>query len=127
MVDASVLIDYFNGRATSQTDAFDEALSLRTLLVGDLVRFEVLCGFRTDRARATALKILDIFPTVSLGGEARADLAADRYRFLRRRGITTRKSIDLLLASYCIDEELPLLFEDRDFLPYIEHFGLRRV
>ena len=50
--------------------------------------------------------------------------AADNYRQLRRQGITVRKTIDGIIATACIEANLPLLFSDRDFQPYVEHLGL---
>lgn len=50
--------------------------------------------------------------------------AADNYRQLRRQGVTVRKTIDGIIATACIEANLPLLFSDRDFLPYVQHLGL---
>ena len=50
--------------------------------------------------------------------------AAENDRQLRRRGITVRKTIDGIIATACIEANLPLLFSDRDFMPYVEHLGL---
>ena len=95
--------------------------------MGDLIRFEVLRGFRHDRDVRAAIALFGNLRHVRLGGQRRADAAAQRYRELRRKGHTVRSGVDALIASYCIDEGIPLLFDDRDFLPYVEHFGLRRV
>ena len=66
----------------------------------------------------TALDVL----TVSNGRVAIA--AASNYRVLRMRGITIRKTIDMLIATRCILDHLPLLYSDRDFDPFVEHLGL---
>jgi len=44
---------------------------------------------------------------------------------LRKSGVTVRKAIDVIIGSFRIDEGLPLLFSDRDFLPMVEHLGLQ--
>lgn len=49
---------------------------------------------------------------------------AENYRELRRRGTTVRKTIDRIIATACIEANLPLLFSDRDFQPYVEHIRL---
>jgi len=36
-----------------------------------------------------------------------------------------RKTLDIVIATYCIEHDLPLLFEDRDFLPFVQHLGLK--
>jgi predicted nucleic acid-binding protein len=56
---------------------------------------------------------------------ASTERAANRYRRLREMGITIRNSVDVLVASHCIDKDLLLLQRDRDFLPFEQHFGLR--
>jgi len=66
-------------------------------------------------------------PYFDLLGHERAHRAAERYRELRKAGITVRKTIDIIIGSFCIDEGLPLLFSDRDFLPMVRHLGLVSV
>jgi predicted nucleic acid-binding protein len=53
--------------------------------------------------------------------------AADHYRKLRQMGITIRKTADIIIATFCIEEKLPLLYADRDFIPFSEHLKLRSV
>ena len=43
--------------------------------------------------------------------------SADNYRTLRKQGITIRKTADVIIASFCIENNLPLLFSDKDFIP----------
>lgn len=64
-------------------------------------------------------------PVFEMAGVERAIRAADNYRFLRSQGVTVRKTIDTLIASFCIEQSLPLLFIDRDFEPFVQHLGLR--
>jgi predicted nucleic acid-binding protein len=63
-------------------------------------------------------------PLLAMLGLQNAYKAAEHYRSLRSRGITVRKTIDGIIATACIEARLPLLFSDRDFLPYVEHLGL---
>lgn len=126
-VDASVWIAYFNGIDSPQTNALDAALGTTRIVVGDLVLTEVLQGFRADadfrKARALMLH-LDVRAVLS---PERALRAADHYRFLRHMGITVRKTVDTLIATFCIEQRLPLLHDDKDFLPFEQHLGLLRA
>ncbi len=57
-------------------------------------------------------------------GHAQALKAAENYRALRKKGLTIRKTTDVIIATFCIENELPLLFSDRDFIPFVDHLGL---
>lgn len=52
---------------------------------------------------------------------------ARNYHFLRQKGITVRKTIDSLIATYCIENDHQLLHNDSDFDGYEEHLGLRVI
>ncbi len=124
-VDSSVWIDYFNGRATPQTDRLHEALGERPIVIGDLVLTEVLQGFRTEDLFRRANRLLGAFPVVSMVGPRLAVRAARNYRALRGAGVTVRKTIDVMIGTYCIENELSLLYSDRDFDPMVDHLGLK--
>ena len=124
LIDSSVWIDYFNGRHTRETDHLDAVLSADVAATGDLILVEVLQGFRDDSDFAVAKRALSKLPSFDLLGRERAARAASRYRELRKAGVTVRKTVDVIIGSFCIDEGLPLLFSDRDFLPMVKHFGL---
>ena len=127
LVDSSVWIDYFRGRVSPQTDRLESLLDVERILIGDLILAEVLQGFREDRDFRQAKKLMSCFPVLDLGGQDIALLAARNFRSLRALGVTTRKTIDMIIATYCIEHDLPLLFDDRDFHPFVEHLGLRSV
>ena len=80
-----------------------------------------------SRLEPMAGELNGIFQWVEMLGEANAIKCADNYRALRKRGITIRKTIDSFIATYCIENKYPLLFQDRDFLPFVEHLGLLPV
>lgn len=124
LVDSSVWIDYFNGTTTSEAEYLDSALGIQAIAVGDLILAEVLQGFRTDKDFATAKSILAEFEQLELLGMNRSIKAAEKFRNLRKTGITIRKTNDVIIASYCIDEKLPLLFSDKDFNPFVEKLNL---
>lgn len=125
LVDSSVWIDFFNGRTTVQTEKLDSLLSSTVVVVGDLILAEVLQGFTADKDYRTAKRLLTELELVSMCNVAYAIKSADHYRLLRKQGVTIRKTIDCLIATFCIEHHLPLLYSDRDFKPFTEHLGLK--
>jgi predicted nucleic acid-binding protein len=126
LVDSSVWIDYFNGVETTETALLDEFLSTDAICIGDIVLAEVLQGFRSDRDYKLAKEILTELPIYQIVTPELALVGADNYRKLRKKGVTIRKSVDNWIATFCIENRIPLLFSDKDFNPYVEHLGLRK-
>ncbi len=127
LVDTSVWIDWFNGTPTPQTDRLDALLGRVRVVTGDLILCELLQGFRPGHALEEGEKLLKSLEYRDLAGRDVALAAAENYRFLRRNGITPRKTIDMLIATFCIRAGLPLLHADRDFDPCESLLGLRVV
>ena len=125
LVDSSVWIDFFLGRDTPQTAALVTLLRTREIRIADLVMAEVLQGFRDDAAHDKALKLLSLPGVLVVSDATVAVEAAANYRKLRTKGFTVRKPIDVLIATRCIVDDMPLLFADRDFDPFVRHLGLR--
>ena len=127
LIDSSVWIDYFNGVPTAETDYLNHSLGQREIVVGDLILVEVLQGFRKQEDFDAALDILMKFQLVEMVGIEAALSSAENFRHLRSRGAFVRKTIDALIATFCIAEGLELLHSDRDFDPFEEDLGLRVV
>lgn len=127
LVDSSVWIAYFNGIETRESALLDGLLGREPVAIGDLILTEVLQGFRDDADYATARELLAGLTIFELLGKVRAIRAAEHYRSLRKMGVTVRKTTDTIIATFCIEERLPLLYVDRDFAPFVEHLGLRSV
>jgi len=125
LVDSSVWIDYFNGKRSWQTDLLDSYLSNVPIIVGDLILTEVLQGFNSDKDYETAKVLLSALPFRQMGGYNVAIQSAKNYRRLRKAGITVRKTIDVIIATYCIIDGLTLLHDDRDFNPIASNFPLK--
>jgi predicted nucleic acid-binding protein len=125
LVDSSVWIDYFNGKQSWQTDLLDHMLSNVPIIMGDLILTEVLQGFKSDKDYKTAKNYLDKLPFRQMGGYNVAIQSAQNYRQLRKAGVTVRKTIDMIIATFCIIEGLTLLHDDRDFDPIASHFPLK--
>lgn len=117
LVDSSVWIDFFNQNSTPANLQLVELLQegVATIAIADLVVFEVLRGFRTDRALQQARDFFLDLPIVEIGGIDNALRASDHHRALRAKGYTIRSPIDVLLASYCITHGHHLLHRDADF------------
>lgn len=126
LVDSSVWIDYFNGDETTETKQLDEFLSTDTICIGDIVLAEVLQGFRSDRDYKLAREMLTELPIYQIMTPELALIGADNYRYLRKKGITIRKSVDNWIATFCIKNQISLLFSDKDFNPYVDHLNLRK-
>ncbi len=127
IVDSSVWIDYFNGKLSKEADRLDSLLGNQEIVLGDLILTEILQGFQEDRLFREAQDMLESFPIASMLGKPLAIQSAKNYRALRKRGVTVRKSIDVMIGTYCIENHIPLLYADRDFDPMVQHLGLQSV
>jgi len=125
LVDSSVWVNYFNGISTWQTDLLDHYLSNVPVIIGDLILVEVLQGFRSNKDYEIAKDFLSALLFRQIGGFNVTVQSAQNYRVLRKSGITVRKTIDIIIATFCIIEGLALLHDDRDFDPMVSHFSLK--
>jgi len=125
LVDSSVWIDYFNGQRTWQTNLLDSLLSTVPVIIGDLILTEILQGFRSDNDYESAKTYLSALPFHRIGGYQVAVQSAQNYRILRKKGVTVRKTIDVIIGTYCILEGLPLLHDNSDFDPMVSHLSLK--
>ena len=127
IVDSTVWVDYFNGQQNAQTDWLDEQLDRQSLGLTSIILAEVLQGATSDRdARRleTELQRLEMFENLTA---AIAVAGARNYRALRALGHTPRKTIDVLIATFCIEGGHALLHRDRDFDPFEKHLELMVV
>jgi predicted nucleic acid-binding protein len=126
LVDSSVWIDYFRGVVSPETDRLDSLLGQELLVTGDLIVAEVLQGFQPEADFNKAKRLMTgILTVASLVGPEIAVQAARNDRTLRANGVPVRKTIDTLIAIYCIENDYSLLFSDRDFNPFVDYLGLR--
>jgi hypothetical protein len=123
-VDSSVWVDYFNGTQSAETDCLDSLLGKEPVGLGDVVLLEVLQGFRSEQDYKVAKDLLTALTVFTLGGQEMAIKSADNFRLLRKKGITVRKTIDVLIATFCISKNLPLLHSDKDFESFHQHLKL---
>ena len=120
LVDTSVWIDFFAARPTPEVSRLKGLVGHEELLIGDLILTELLQGVRSDQEAVLIETAFSAYRVVPLVGQQVARRSALNYRLLRRRGITVRKTIDCLIATWCIEHHVPLLHNDRDFRPFAQ-------
>lgn len=128
VVDSSVWIDLFNGRPTRQTAALDQLLAdpEMPVLVGEIVMYEVLAGFRSQMEAERNRLLLENLILVAMLDFELVPRSVANYQALRRRGITIG-TVDMIIGTYCIEIGAELLTADRDFAPMRDHLGLLLV
>lgn len=125
VADSSVWIAALRGDTSSIVDHFATASQDDNILVGDVILLEVLQGARSA-AHATLLeRAMRRHPVVPFLSDHMPVKAAENFRLLRSRGVTVRKTIDLIIATYCLEHDHILLHRDRDYDHFATHLGLR--
>ena len=127
IVDTTIWIDYLGGASTNQTKWLEEEMDRQRLGILDLILCEVLQGIREESAYDQTRKALLNYEVYEMGGVQLAVAAAQNYRALRTKGHTIRKTIDCLIATYCILNGHALLHNDRDFEPFEKYLGLQVI
>ncbi len=127
IVDTTVWIDYLNGVTTPESTWLDREMTRRRLGLLDLMVCEILQGLATDAEAVRVLRHLRRFEIFKTGGVELSAESAHNYRRLRQRGRTVRKTIDCLIATFCLRESHALLHSDRDFDAFEELLHLEVV
>lgn len=127
IVDTSVWVEYFGNFSNRETDWVDRQFGVLPIGLTDLILCEVLQGFHDEFTFARVRKELARFDVYDAAGRAIAVTAARNHRILRQRGFTVRKTIDCLIATFCIESGFELLHRDRDFDPFEQQLGLHVV
>lgn len=124
IVDTTIWIDYMRGLQNAETNYFDRELGRQRFGLTDLILCEILQGLRDEHASNRVLRELRRFELFESGGEELAVAAARNFRNLRRQGHTVRKTIDCLIATFCLRHGHSLLHRDRDFDHFEKILGL---
>ena len=127
IVDSSVWVDFLKGVTNPETQWLDLRLDHDPIGLTTVILTEVLQGLRDDRDASSVEAELRKFTIIELHDIALAVEAAAHFRHLRAKGVTVRKTVDLLIATLCIRDEHQLLHCDRDFDPFEQHLGLQVV
>lgn len=124
LVDTSVWIDYFNGVDNLHTTTLDLKLIEGTVAIGDIIFLEILQGFRKDSDYKNTKTRLSTLEQYEMFGHRMVNNCSENYRSLRKKGITIRSTTDVIIATFCIENKLPLLFKDKDFIPFVDYLNL---
>ena len=124
IVDTTVWIDYLRGTQNPEVQWLDSEMSRQRLALTDIILCEVLQGIPDDHSFNRVQRDLLQFEIFATGGTEFALAAAQNFRALRQRGHTVRKTVDCLIATFCIIEGHSLLHKDRDFDPFEQFLGL---
>ncbi|MER8384719.1 PIN domain nuclease [Mesorhizobium sp. M0166] len=125
VVDSSVWIAHLRNTDSVSVGKLRHLDDTQEILVGDLILLEVLQGARDEPHAQLIERNLRQFAVVPMLNPATAVEAARNYRMLRQRGITIRKTIDMIIGTFCIQGGYALLHDDRDFDPMVDHLGLQ--
>lgn len=127
VVDTSVWIDLFAGRDTPQVTFLESVIERKEdICICGVILTEVLQGIRDEKEYSDTESMLANLLFLSMSRETFL-LAATIYRALRARGLTIRNSVDCMIAAVCIENEIRLLHNDRDFDLLAAHSELEVV
>jgi predicted nucleic acid-binding protein len=124
IVDTSAWVEYFRGGVPDVVEKVDRCLERDLVGIGDLVYCEVMQGIRSSRERGEVSSLLLSLPRFDMVGFSMAEKSASNYRLLRSKGVTVRKTIDVLIGTFCAEHGLQLVHHDSDFDLMAKHLGL---
>jgi hypothetical protein len=124
LIDSSVWIGHLRRQPIAADARLRSAAGQQPLLIGDLILLEILQGARDDAHAARIERDLARFTMVQLLNPSLAPQAARNDRRLRASGVTIRKTADVIIGTWCIENGHALLHDDRDFIPMQTHLGL---
>ena len=116
LIDTSAFIEFLNRTGTREDRAIEKMLlNDEDIGIPRLALTEILQGIRDDSKHAEVKKSLLTFPVFSLKNSDSYLAAADLYRACRKKGLTVRSTIDLLIAQIAIEQNAALIHRDADF------------
>ncbi|NQT93082.1 MAG: PIN domain nuclease [Lentisphaerae bacterium] len=124
IIDTSAWIEYFRGGAPNVVEKVDRCLEQDLVGIGDLVYCEVMQGIRSPRERGEVSSLLLSLPQFNMVGFSIAEKSASNYRLLRSKGVTVRKTIDVLIGTFCAEHGFQVVHFDSDFDLMAKHIGL---
>ncbi len=116
LIDTGAFIEFLN-RTGSREDGLIEQLirDNEEIALADISLTEILQGIRNDREYREVKASLLTFPILSLKSPKSYIAAAELYRQCRRKGLTIRSTVDLLIAQIALENGASLLHNDHDF------------
>lgn len=125
LIDTSAWIEYFRNGIPSVVRKVERCLREEDVAMGDLIYCEIMQGIYSDSHRRQVEELLLGLPRFEMVGFEMANKAAANYRLLRSKGVVVRKTIDVLIGTFCAEHEMPLIHHDRDFDRMASHIGLK--
>ena len=125
LVDTSAWIEYFRNGAPSVVHKVEKSLREEDVAIGDLIYCEILQGIYSESQRKQVEDLLLTLPRFEMVGFEMAEKSAANYRLLRSKGVTVRKTIDVIIGTFCVENDLQLIHHDRDFDLMAKHIGLK--
>ncbi len=127
VVDSMVWVDYFSGTDTPETNKLDKLLGREPIGTSELIYADVLQGFRKDQDFEIAQKLFALLSELEMVNAKLAIKSAEYSRYLRGMGISVRDTIETLIATYCIENRMPLLYRSANFQHFEQHLHLRNA
>jgi len=124
IVDTSAWIEYLGGGQPDIVTKVDLCLEQDFVGIGDLIYCEVMQGIRSPKERGEVSTLLLSLPRFEMVGFSMAEKSASNYRLLRSKGVTVRKTIDVLIGTFCAEHGLQIIHHDSDFDLMAKHIGL---
>ena len=125
LVDTTVWIDFFAAKPASHVKILEHLIERKEdICICGIILSEVLQGIKKEIEFKKTKKIFTSLLFLPMSYETFLR-AAEIYRDLRQKGITIRKSMDCMIASVALEQNIPLLHNDKDFKPIESHFGLK--
>jgi len=124
IVDTSAWVEYLQDGHASVVKKVDDCLGQDLVGIGDLIYCEVMQGIRSSRQRGQVSSLLLSLPQFEMVGFGIAEKSAENYRLLRSKGVTIRKTIDVLIGTFCAEHGFQIVHNDSDFTLMAKHIGL---
>jgi predicted nucleic acid-binding protein len=127
VVDSGVWSDYFTGKQTCEVESLDVLLGQHPIGTSELIYTDVLKGFAADQDFDIAKKLFALLTELKMVDANIAVKGADYARHLRKLGISIRNTAELIIATYCIENNYPLLYSSPNFTHFENHLNLKNA
>ena len=125
LIDTSAWIEYFNDTGHKVARDIEYALDNEVVCLGDLIYCEVMQGIRNKGELNIVKNVFNTLHKDIVGGFEICEKASENYKFLRSLGVTARKTIDIIIGTFCLENGYAIIHNDRDFKYMEEHLGLK--
>lgn len=127
VVDSGVWVDYFTGNKTDEATTLNNLLGKRPIGTSELIYAEVLQGFKSDQDFDIAKKLFSLLTELDMVNPIIAVKSAVYSRHLKDIGISIRNTMDIMIATFCIENKYPLLYTSKNFKHFERHLKLQNA